>query len=417
MAYLVVRQSPPLKGTVKISGAKNTVLPIMAASILAKGKTVLEGVPNLRDVQVMSDLLRYLGANVDMENEIMTIDTTNVENLEAPYELVSKMRASFLVMGSLLGRFNEAKVSMPGGCAIGTRPIDLHLKGFEHLGCTKDTENGYVSVKTDKLVGGKVYLDVPSVGATENILMAAALADGITVIENAAEEPEIVDLSNFLNKMGARVRGAGTNTIRITGVKSLSPCEHTIIPDRIEAGTYMIAAAMTRGDVVLENVICDHMKPLIAKLTEVGCTVEENENSIRVIGSEVLIPTNIKTMPHPGFPTDLQSPFMSLLCIADGRSNVTETVFENRFMNVYEMLRMGADIDINGKTASIVGVGKLTGAEVRATDLRAGAALVISGLVAEGETKVKDIYHIERGYTDIVGKLSSLGAKIYKVEE
>lgn len=417
MAYIVVKESKPLKGTVKVSGAKNAVLPIIAATLLVDGVSVIKSVPNLRDVNVMSDLLRYLGAKVQYDGDTLVVDATEIKDTEAPYHLVNKMRASFLVMGSLLARYKNAKISMPGGCAIGTRPIDLHLKGFKALGAKVNSEHGYVEAVSEELLGGKVYLDFPSVGATENIMMAAVLAKGTTTIENAAEEPEIVDLANFLNKMGAKVRGAGTNTIKITGVDKLEAVEHTVIPDRIEAGTYMVAAAMTKGDVYIDNVIIDHIKPVVAKLIEVGCIVEEFENGVRVIGPAEIQPTNIKTLPHPGFPTDMQSQFMAMLCIANGKSTITETVFENRFMNVPELIRMGADIEINGKSAIVQGKEKLTGSEVMATDLRAGAALVISGLVAEGETIVKNIYHIERGYVDLVGKLSMLGAEIYKVEE
>ena len=417
VAYIVVKESKPLKGTVRVSGAKNAVLPIIAATLLVDGVSVIKSVPNLRDVNVMSDLLRYLGAKVQYDGETLVVDATEIKETEAPYHLVNKMRASFLVMGSLLARFNTAKISMPGGCAIGTRPIDLHLKGFKAMGAGIISDHGYIEAAAQKLSGSKIYLDFPSVGATENIMMAAVLAEGTTTIENAAEEPEIVDLANFLNKMGAKVRGAGTNTIKITGVEKLEAVEHTVIPDRIEAGTYMVAAAMTRGDVFVDNVIIDHIKPVVAKLIEVGCTVEEHENGVRVIGAQEIMPTNIKTLPHPGFPTDMQSQFMAMLCLAKGKSTITETVFENRFMNVPELIRMGANIEINGKSAIVEGRDRLTGSEVMATDLRAGAALVISGLVAEGETIVKNIYHIERGYVDLVGKLSMLGAEIYKVEE
>ena len=417
VAYIVVKESKPLKGTVRVSGAKNAVLPIIAATLLVDGVSVIKSVPNLRDVNVMSDLLRYLGAKVQYDGETLVVDATEIKEAEAPYHLVNKMRASFLVMGSLLARFNTAKISMPGGCAIGTRPIDLHLKGFKAMGAEIISDHGYIEAAAQKLSGSKIYLDFPSVGATENIMMAAVLAEGTTTIENAAEEPEIVDLANFLNKMGAKVRGAGTNTIKITGVEKLEAVEHTVIPDRIEAGTYMVAAAMTRGDVFVDNVIIDHIKPVVAKLIEVGCTVEEHENGVRVIGAQEIMPTNIKTLPHPGFPTDMQSQFMAMLCLAKGKSTITETVFENRFMNVPELIRMGANIEINGKSAIVEGRDRLTGSEVMATDLRAGAALVISGLVAEGETIVKNIYHIERGYVDLVGKLSMLGAEIYKVEE
>lgn len=417
MAHILVKKSKPLKGIVKVSGAKNAVLPIIAATLLGDGVSVLKGVPNLRDVYVMSDLLRHLGAKVDFQGETLTIDARDIKCYEAPYELVSKMRASFLVMGPLLARFQKSKISLPGGCAIGTRPIDLHLKGFKAMGAAVEMDHGYVEASADTLIGNKIYLDFPSVGATENIMMAAALADGITVLENAAEEPEIVDLANFINEMGGKVRGAGTNTIKITGVSSLKGAEHMVIPDRIEAGTYMVAAAITKGDIILENVIPDHLRPVMAKLIEMGCEVEEGESSVRVTGSSHILPTDIKTMPHPGFPTDLQSPFMALLSVAEGNSMVIETVFENRFMNVPELNRMGADIKIEGKSAVISGVQKLEGSDVVATDLRAGAALILSGMIAEGETRVSEIYHIERGYVDIVGKLTALGAEIQKVED
>ncbi len=417
MAHILVRKSGPLMGKVKISGAKNAVLPVIAATLLADGISTIKGVPDLRDVHVMSDLLRHLGAKVEFYDETLVVDATNIQSYDAPYELVSKMRASFLIMGPLLARFNRSKISLPGGCAIGTRPIDLHLKGFKAMGALVDMEHGYVEAHTKGLEGHKIYLDFPSVGATENIMMAAALADGITIIENAAEEPEIVDLSNFINEMGGKVKGAGTKTVKITGVKSLHGAEHIVIPDRIEAGTYMVAAAITKGDIVLENVIPDHLRPVMAKLIEIGCIVEEGESSVRVRGPEHIMPTDIKTMPHPGFPTDLQSPFMALLSIAEGSSMVIETVFENRFMNVPELNRMGADIKIEGKSAVIQGVKKLEGSNVVATDLRAGAALILSGMIAEGETQVSEIYHIERGYVDIVKKLSALGANLEKIED
>lgn len=416
MAKILVKKSQPLKGHVKIDGAKNSVLPIIAATLLAKDKSVLKGVPNLKDVHVISDLIKYLGAEVEYKDNILTIDATNIKTCEAPYELVSKMRASFLIMGPLLARFNTTKISMPGGCAIGTRPIDLHLKGFKSLGAKIDMEHGFVEATTEKLVGTKLYLDFPSVGATENIMMAATLAEGTTIIENAAEEPEIVDLANFLNEMGANIKGAGTNTIRIKGVKKLKGAEHNIIPDRIEAATYMVAAAITKGDITIENVIMDHLKPVVAKLKEAGCEVEEMENSVRVIGPEVIQPIDIKTLPHPGFPTDVQSQFMAMLTVSSGTSTVIETVFENRFMHVAEFNRMGADIKIEGRSAIVKGVNKLHGANVNATDLRAGASLILCGLIAEGETLIGDIYHIQRGYVDIDKKISALGGDIQIIE-
>ena len=416
MAKIIVKKSNPLKGSVRIDGAKNAVLPIIAATLLAKGKSVLREVPNLKDVHVISDLLRHLGAEVEYKGTTLTVDATNLTTYDAPYELVRKMRASFLVMGPLLARFNQTRISMPGGCAIGTRPIDLHLKGFKALGAEVVMDHGFVEAKTDRLTGSKLYLDFPSVGATENIMMAAVLAEGTTIIENAAEEPEIVDLANFLNEMGADVRGAGTNTIRIKGVKELKATEHDVIPDRIEAATFMVAAAMTKGDITVENIILEHLKPVTAKLREAGCEIIEMDNSIRVIGPEKLKAIDIKTLPHPGFPTDVQAQFMAMLTVAKGTGVVIETVFENRFMHVAEFNRMGANIKIEGRTAVIEGVDQLYGAKVNATDLRAGAALILCGLIAEGETEIGEIYHIQRGYVDIDKKITALGGNIEIVE-
>ncbi len=416
MAKIIVKKSNPLKGSVRIDGAKNAVLPIIAATLLAKGKSVLREVPNLKDVHVISDLLRHLGAEVEYKGTTLTVDATNLTTYDAPYELVRKMRASFLVMGPLLARFNQTRISMPGGCAIGTRPIDLHLKGFKALGANVVMDHGFVEAKTDRLSGSKLYLDFPSVGATENIMMAAVLAEGTTIIENAAEEPEIVDLANFLNEMGADVRGAGTNTIRIKGVKELKATEHDVIPDRIEAATFMVAAAMTKGDITIENIILEHLKPVTAKLREAGCHIIEMDNSIRVVGPEKLKSIDIKTLPHPGFPTDVQAQFMAMLTVAKGTGVVIETVFENRFMHVAEFNRMGANIKIEGRTAVVEGVEELNGAKVNATDLRAGAALILCGLIAEGETEIGEIYHIQRGYVDIDKKITALGGNIEIVE-
>lgn len=417
MPRIRVKKSAPLNGTVRIDGAKNAVLPIIAATLLVEGKSVLRSVPNLRDVHVISDLIRHLGADVEYKDGSLYVDSSNINTCEAPYDLVKKMRASFLVMGPLLARFNHTKISMPGGCAIGTRPIDLHLKGFKALGAEINMDHGFVEAKADKLVGNKLYLDFPSVGATQNIMMTAVLAEGTTIIENAAEEPEIVDLANFLNEMGASVRGAGTNTIKIKGVKKLHGAEHTIIPDRIEASTYMVAAAMTKGDVTLENIILDHLKPVIAKLKEAGAKVEEAENSVRVIGPEVIKPIDVKTLPHPGFPTDVQAQFMAMLTVAEGTGVVIETVFENRFMHVNEFNRMGANIKIDGRSAVVNGVEQLVGADVRATDLRAGAALILCGLIADGVTNIGEIYHIQRGYVDIDKKFRALGGNVEIVED
>lgn len=417
MAHLIVSKSDRLVGEVIVSGAKNAVLPIIAATLLVEGTSVIKGVPNLSDVNVMCDLLSYLGAKVKFENNTLIIDAKNITKNEAPYELVGKMRASFLVLGPLIARFKRATVSMPGGCPIGTRPIDLHLKGFKMLNTKVEIEHGCIDAYTNELVANHIYLDFPSVGATENIIMAASLADGVTVIENAAEEPEIVDLANFINEMGGKVRGAGTNTIRITGVKKLNEVEHTVIPDRIEAGTYMVAAAVTRGDIYVRNVINDHLRPVIAKLIEVGCKIKEEGDFVRVIGPDIIKATDIKTMPHPGFPTDMQSLFMTLLSVSDNSSLVTETVFENRFMNVNELKRMGADIKIEGKSALVTGVKELQGTSVKATDLRAGASLILAGLIANGNTEITDIHHIDRGYVDIENKIRALGGKITRVED
>ena len=417
MAKIIVKKSNPLKGTVKIDGAKNAVLPIIAATLLGKGKSVIREVPNLRDVHVISDLLRNLGAEVEYSDKTLVVDATNINTCEAPYELVRKMRASFLVMGPLLARFNHTKISMPGGCAIGTRPIDLHLKGFRCLGADVEIDHGFVEARTEKLKGSKLYLDFPSVGATENIMMAATLAEGTTIIENAAEEPEIVDLANFLNEMGADIKGAGTNTIKIKGVKELTGAEHTVIPDRIEAATYMVAAAMTKGDIIIENVLMEHLKPVTAKLREAGCEITELENAVRVVGPEKLKAIDIKTLPHPGFPTDVQAQFMAMLTVSEGTGTVIETVFENRYMHVAEFNRMGANINIEGRTAIVKGVDQLHGAKVNATDLRAGAALILCGLIAEGDTEIGEIYHIQRGYVDIDKKITGLGGNIEIVED
>ena len=348
----------------------------------------------------------------------LKIDSRTITSWEAPYELVSTMRASFLVMGSLLARVGRAKISQPGGCAIGTRPIDIHLKGFEALGAKIEQGHGYIEATAPNgLVGTTIYLDFPSVGATENLMMAASMAKGTTIIENAAQEPEIVDLANYINVMGGKVRGAGTTAIRIDGVESMKGGEHTVIPDRIEAGTFMVAGAMTQGDIKVENVLCEHLKPLIAKLREAGAIVEEGINDVHVVGPKELQPITIKTLPYPGFPTDMQAQVMAMMCIAKGQSSVLETVFENRFMHVDELLRMGANIKTSGGRAALVeGVPKLYGCQVRATDLRAGAAMVLAGLVADGVTEVTDIHHIDRGYENLVEKLTKLGADIKRTK-
>ncbi|NMB27315.1 MAG: UDP-N-acetylglucosamine 1-carboxyvinyltransferase [Tissierellia bacterium] len=413
---IMVEKSPPLRGNIRVSGAKNSALPILAASLLGTEDIILEDVPNLKDVDVMCEVLSLLGAKVEFLDEgIIKINSANIDNYETSYELMNKARASFLVMGPLLTRIGKTKTSLPGGCAIGTRPIDLHLKGFRAMGAEIDVDHGNIGAYANKLVGDRIYLDFPSVGATENIMMAAVMAEGETILDNAAMEPEIVDLANFLNKLGADVKGAGTSCIRIRGVKELGGATHSIIPDRIEAGTFMVAAAITKGDILVENVITSHIKPVIAKLREVGCEVYENGDRVRVIGTQNLKATDIKTLPYPGFPTDMQAQFMALMSVSEGTSVVIETVFENRFMHVDELKRMGANIKIDGRSAIIQGVDSLMSAPVRATDLRAGAALVLVGLVADGITEIRDVYHIDRGYESIEEKFASLGAKIYRV--
>ena len=419
MEKLIVKGGNRLVGAVKTSGAKNAVLPIIAASILGTTPSHLDEVPMLEDVHTISEVLKCLGLSVECspEKNVLDIDSTEITSYEAPYELVRTMRASFLVMGPLLARIGKARISMPGGCAIGARPIDIHLKGVEALGVKIEQGHGYIEASAPEgLKGTSIYFDFPSVGATENIMMAASLAEGTTILENAAEEPEIVDLANYLNKMGAKIRGAGTDTIRIEGVEKLHGADYTIIPDRIEAGTYMIAAAMTGGDVVVENVLPEHQKPLIAKLREAGAVVEEDIDKVRVIGKNPLKAVSIKTLPYPGFPTDMQAQMMAMMVIAEGRSKVTETVFENRFMHVVELNRMGAQISTEGRSAVIDGPCKLTGCDVRATDLRAGAAMILAGLVAEGTTRIGDLHHIDRGYENIVAKLKNLGADIERVD-
>lgn len=419
MEKIIVRGGNRLRGRVKVHGAKNAVLPLIAASILsARGTNVIQDVPMLEDVKTITELLQSLGIAAELKDESITINAEKLEVTEAPYDLVRKMRASFLVMGPLLARKKEGHIPLPGGCAIGSRPIDQHLKGLEAMGAEFEIEQGAIHGRVpDRLRGARIYLDVASVGATENIMMAAALAEGRTIIENAACEPEIVDLANFINAMGGRVRGAGTDTIRIDGVDFLHGTEYTVIPDRIEAGTYMVAAAITRGEVFVEGAISDHLNPLIAKMREMGVEVLEGENGIHVRAESPLKPVDVKTLPYPGFPTDMQSQIMVLLLTADGNSMLTETVFENRFMHVEEMKRMGAKMKIDGRSVLIEGGHPLSGAQVKATDLRAGAALVLAGLVAEGTTEVTELRHIDRGYVGLVEKLASLGANVGRVNE
>lgn len=415
MERILIQGGRPLRGRVRAETAKNAVLPVLAACILPRGKTILHRVPPLNDVFTICQLLMRLGVRLrTLEPGTLQVETGDDIVQEAPYDLVRRMRASVLVMGPLLARTGRARVSLPGGCAIGNRPIDLHLKGFQSLGARIELRHGFIEAAAERLYGGRIYLDYPSHTATENVMMAAVLAEGTTYIENAAEEPEVVDLANFLNAMGARVTGAGTKLIRIDGVPDLRGVEYTCIPDRIEAGTYMVAAAVTGGDILVEEVIFEHIKPIAAKLQEAGLDISSDNGSVRVTAHGPLKAVDLKTLPYPGFPTDMQAQMMVLMSLAEGISIITETVFENRFLHVEELKRMGADVRIEGPSAIIRGVGRLWGAPVRATDLRAGAALVLAGLAAEGTTEVSGVAHIDRGYVNLVGKLMSLGADINK---
>ncbi|MFS0982918.1 UDP-N-acetylglucosamine 1-carboxyvinyltransferase [Enterococcus durans] len=419
MEEIIVKGGNQLNGTVKIEGAKNAVLPILAASLLAEeGTTVLNNVPILSDVFTMNQVIRHLNVDVAFDEEMnqVTLDASRQLEIEAPYEYVSQMRASIVVMGPLLARNGHAKVAMPGGCAIGKRPIDLHLKGFQALGAKIIQKNGYIEAIADQLIGNTIYLDFPSVGATQNIMMAAVKAKGTTIIENVAREPEIVDLANILNKMGANVYGAGTETMRIEGVEHLHAVKHSIVQDRIEAGTFMVAAAMTEGNVLISDAISEHNRPLISKLIEMGAKITEEEGGIRVIGPKHILPTDVKTMPHPGFPTDMQAQMTAIQLVAEGTSMVTETVFENRFQHLEEMRRMNAHVKIDGNVAIMDGNHELQGAEVYATDLRAAAALVLAGLKANGITRVRNLKYLDRGYYNFHIKLQQLGADVERVE-
>jgi len=406
-----------LAGSVPISGAKNAALPIMTAALLADGEHVFRNVPNLRDVHTMTRLLGRLGVEATYENGRVHVTSTGSIEPTAPYELVKQMRASVLVLGPLVARCGHAVVSLPGGCAIGARPIDQHLKGLEAMGADVELHHGYVEVTVPggRLKGSDVALDFPTHTGTENLMCAAVLAKGRTTLSNCAREPEVEELARVLNKMGARIEGAGTSVISIEGVDSLHPVDHAIIPDRIEAGTFMVASAATAGDLLLEGIGFDPLEAVIAKLREAGSVVEREGDGIRVVGSEIIRPTDIITQPHPGFPTDMQAQLMMLMCLARGTSRITETVFENRFMHVSELNRMGANIHVNGRTATVHGVQRLEGAEVMATDLRASASLVLAGLVAHGTTHVRRVYHLDRGYEHIEEKLAPLGANIKRV--
>lgn len=407
-----------IKGVLEVEGSKNAALPIMIATLIEKGTYILKNVPNLMDIRTLVKLLESLGLIIEkLDNNTYKIENKGLTNLVAGYELVKKMRASFLVMGPMIAHCKKAKVSLPGGCAIGARPVDLHLKGFEALGTKITIDHGYVEAETDELIGGKIVLDFPSVGATENIVMAAVKAKGITVLENAAREPEIVDLCNFLNEMGAKITGVGTGTLTIEGVERLYPCEHTIISDRIVAGTFIIAAIIFDGKIKVKGVEREHLEAFLMKLEEMGVRYEIENKELRIISKlSDLQGIKITTMPHPGFPTDLQSPIMTLMCLAKGSSEIKETIFENRFMHVPELNRMGAKIDINGNVATIKGIENFSSAEVMASDLRAGASLILAALKAEGESIVNRIYHVDRGYENLELKLKNIGADIERIK-
>ncbi|RMF92947.1 MAG: UDP-N-acetylglucosamine 1-carboxyvinyltransferase [Candidatus Schekmanbacteria bacterium] len=416
MDKIVIEGGYKLSGEVEISGAKNSALPAMAASLLAKGKSVIRNVPRLRDIDTFKLLLEHLGAKVEwIEQNSIEIDTSDINCFEAPYDLVRKMRASILVLGPLIAKYNSARISLPGGCAIGARPVNLHIKGMECLGADIELEDGYIDAKADKLRGCRIPFDIVTVTGTANVLMASSLAEGESIIENAAKEPEIVDLCNILKKMGAEIDGEGTETIKIKGKSTLSPFEWSVIPDRIETGTFIIAAAITGSEIVIKNCIPSHSTTVLEKLRETGIEINEYENTIEVKGNGEIISADIKTSPYPGFATDMQAQFMALMTIANGVSVISETVFENRFMHVAELMRMGADIKIDGHTAVVKGIEKLKGAPVMATDLRASASLILAGLAAEGETVLSRVYHIDRGYENIEGKLSKIGAKIKRI--
>jgi len=422
MEKLIIEGGAQLSGEVKISGAKNSALPILASTILAPGKHRFENVPYLRDILTMCQLLVELGAKIDLsqleQENVLEVDTSSINNIRAPYELVKTMRASILVLGPLYARFNRAEVSFPGGCAIGARPVDLHLKGLELLGAEVKVEHGYIYAEKKKAQGQEVHFDFPTVTGTENVMMAGALTPGKTVLFNTAQEPEVVDLANYLNQMGAKITGQGTERIEIIGVETLTPGQYRIMPDRIEAGTYMVAGAITEGDLFLKEAKAEHLEAVIAKIQEAGVKIERKKDGIRVLRQDRLKGVDIRTQPYPGFPTDMQAQIMALLCLAEGSlSMITETIFENRFLHALELQRMGANIKLEGHSALITGVKKLTGAKVMATDLRASASLVLAGLSAEGITEVSRIYHLDRGYEKMDEKLQKMGAKIKRVKE
>lgn len=416
MEQYVIKGGAKLQGEVDISGAKNAALALIAAAIMTEDKVTITNLPDVRDINVLIESIQDIGAIVDrVDRNQVVIDGSKICSVTVDYEFIKKIRASYYLLGALLGRFNKAEVALPGGCDIGTRPIDQHIKGFNALGARVMIEHGMIKTKADELIGSHIYMDVVSVGATINVMLAAALANGRTVIENAAKEPHVVDVANMLNSMGANIKGAGTDVIRIKGVESLHGTEYAVIPDQIEAGTFMFAAAATRGNVLLKNVIPKHLEAISSKLLEIGCTIEEYDDAVRVIGNDNLRSTHVKTLPYPGYPTDMQPQIAVTLAVSRGTSIVTESIFENRFKYVAELVRMGANIKVEGNTAIINGVDELTGAEVSAPDLRAGAALVIAGLAAKGFTVVDDIIYIQRGYENFEVKLQKLGACIEKV--
>ncbi len=418
MDKLIIEGGNRLIGTTHASGAKNAVLPLMAATLLAPGEHTLTNVPDLKDIETFKKLLKFMGCKVrtNKKKKTVVIDSTNIKKFEAPYELVKTMRASILVLGPLVARFKKARVSLPGGCAIGARPVNLHLMGLKQMGAEINIEHGYIDVSAEKLHGAQIHFDQPTVTGTENLMLAAVYADGTTTLENAAMEPEIVELAKALEKMGAKVTGAGTDTIKITGNGELKTFKHEVISDRIEAGTLMIASAITRGNVLIEDCPTEHLAPLIAKLREAGTIIKEEEGGTRVIGDWPVLSTDIKTHPHPGFPTDMQAQMMTMMCVANGLSVITENIFENRYMHVAELKRMGAKIKIDGRNAIVKGVGRLSGAQLMATDLRASASLVLAGLVADGRTEISRIYHLDRGYERLEEKLKALGADIKRVK-
>ncbi len=415
MEKIIVRGGRRLEGSVAISGAKNAALPIMAAAILSSGVSIINNVPRLRDIATMGRLFESFGIGIDFDGTKVSLNTEKIDRVEASYDLVKTMRASVLVLGPLLARMGEARVSLPGGCAIGARPINLHVMGLEKMGAEITLADGYINAKAKRLKGAPIYFDIPTVTGTENLMMAAALADGETLLENAACEPEVVDLADALISMGAQIEGAGTSIVRIKGVSALSPLNYNVIPDRIETGTFIAAAGITGGEIEIEGCSMEHMEPVMVKLRETGIEIEEINGKLKVTGPEKLNSVDVRTMPYPGFPTDMQAQFMALMSVADGTSLITENIFENRFMHVAEMRRMGAKIKVQDSTASVEGVSSLEGAPVMATDLRASASLLVAGLAAEGETIIDRVYHIDRGYERIEEKLRLLGADVRRI--